>query len=43
MGCRSVVRLLAEEKYVSMGSGSDIQLEPVPAPPEEAGANYQLC
>lgn len=42
MGCRSVVRLLAEEKYVWMGSGSDIHIEPEPAPPEGAGANYQL-
>lgn len=42
MGCRSVVRLLAEEKYVLMGSGSDIHIEPEPAPPEGAGANYQL-
>lgn len=25
-----------------MGSGSDIHIEPEPAPPEGAGANYQL-
>lgn len=43
MQCRGVVRLLAEEKYsVWMGSGSDIHIEPEPAPPEGAGANYQL-
>lgn len=42
MQCRGVVRLLAEEKHVWMGSGSDIHIEPEPAPPEGAGANPQL-